>query len=128
ATDSSGPGIWTTDGTAVGTNLIANVSIVRNGSSVFDSNSTLVSAGNAMFFQAGDGTNGYELWTSDGTTSGTLVLKDIAPGIASSNPKYLTSANGKLFFSATEATHGAQLWVSDGSSTGTTLVRDIFSG
>ena len=43
--------------------------------------------GNTLFFQANDGTNGAELWKSDGTSSGTVMLKDINSGGGSSSPK-----------------------------------------
>ena len=43
----------------------------------------------ALFFTADDGTNGRELWISDGTTAGTVMLKDINPGAAGSSPSNL---------------------------------------
>ena len=45
----------------------------RRGSFVFDS---LNAVGNTLY-RADDGTNGYELWKSDGTASGTVMVKDI---------------------------------------------------
>jgi ELWxxDGT repeat protein len=30
-----------------------------------------------LFFTANDGVNGYELWKSDGTSSGTVLVKDV---------------------------------------------------
>ena len=37
------------------------------------------------FFAANDGVNGYELWKSDGTAAGTMLVKDILPGTGNSN-------------------------------------------
>jgi ELWxxDGT repeat protein len=83
-----------------------------------------------LFFGAGDGTHGYELWTSDGTVDGTIMVKDIAPGSDSSWPlpeqsDWLTTFKGRLFFSADDGTHGYELWTSDGTAGGTVLFKDI---
>ena len=44
--------------------------------------------------------NGSELWKSDGTSAGTVLVKDIRPGALFSRPQNLTNSNGTLFFSA----------------------------
>ena len=54
--------------------------------------------------------NGTELWKSDGTAAGTVLVQDINPGSASSSPMWLTNVGGTLFFSADDRTHGRQLW------------------
>ena len=43
-------------------------------------------------------TNGYELWKSDGTAAGTVLVKDIYAGSRSAVSPYLTNVNGTLFF------------------------------
>ena len=51
--------------------------------------------GNKLVFQANNSTHGTELWISDGTEAGTVMLKDIAPGdrSSSSNPRAFLSYN-----------------------------------
>ena len=44
----------------------------------------LTAVGTTLYFRATDGTNGYELWKSDGTAAGTVMVKDIYSGSASS--------------------------------------------
>ena len=78
-------------------------------------------------FSAGSN-SGRELWKSDGTEAGTVRVKDINPGSASSDPRDLTNVNGTLFFSAYDGSSGRELWRSDGTEAGTVRVRDIFTG
>ena len=70
-----------------------------------------------LFFTTDDGTTGIELWKSDGTAAGTLLVKDINPGAASANPGSLTNVAGTLFFGT-----------DDGTTAGTVLVKDINPG
>ena len=71
-----------------------------------------------LFFTANDGTNGRELWKSDGTAAGTVLVKDINPGIAGSNPDNLTAVDDRLFFAANDGTNGDELWRSNGNAAG----------
>jgi ELWxxDGT repeat protein len=113
----AGSGLWGSDGTEGGTFPLSGVTA-----------SNLTNANGTLFFSADDGTNGNELWKSDGTVAGTTLVKDIYPGVRtdyysyyfqnSSNPSQLTNVNGTLFFSAEDAL-GGELWKSDGTETGT---------
>src|SRR5262249_53990651 len=64
----------------------------------------------------------------DGTTAGTVLVKDIRPGSAGSGPINLTSFNGRAYFTADDGTSGRELWMSDGTAAGTVLVQDIRPG
>jgi ELWxxDGT repeat protein len=80
-----------------------------------------------IFFVCNDASNGSELWKSDGTAAGTVLVKDIVPGSNGSSPDNLTNVNGTLFFTSM-ASNGVELWKSDGTAAGTVLVKDIYAG
>jgi ELWxxDGT repeat protein len=84
--------------------------------------------GNTLFFAANDGVNGLELWKSDGTAAGTVLVKDINPGSSGSYPRNLTVMGNTLFFTADDGVNGNELWKSDGTAAGTVLVKDINPG
>ena len=79
-----------------------------------------VELGGELFFQANDGLTGGELWKSDGTAAGTVLVKDINPGSGSSRALSAGSDinelvyNGELFFEADDGTNGPELWKSKG--------------
>ncbi|TMB18126.1 MAG: hypothetical protein E6J59_15025 [Deltaproteobacteria bacterium] len=50
--------------------------------------------------------HGSELWKSDGTAAGTVLVKDIAPGPDSSGPSELTDVNGTLYFQVFDPSGG----------------------
>lgn len=82
---------------------------------------------NQLFFAANDGISGKEIWKSDGTVSGTTLLKDIAPNSGSSISnefKILTLNNGKFYFIANTTT-GYQLYESDGTTAGTVSIKPL---
>src|SRR5262249_22645062 len=88
----------------------------------------LTNVNGTVYFAANDGTTGRELWKSDGTAAGTILVKDIWPGASGSYPYSLTSVNGTLFMQASDGTTGGYLWKSDGTPAGTVLVKDILPG
>lgn len=84
-----------------------------------------------LYFFATDGITGYELWKSDGTEGGTVLVKDINAGEESSIFSFLNPAVmfGNLFcFYADDGINGAELWKSNGSENGTEMVADLRPG
>jgi ELWxxDGT repeat protein len=97
---------------------------------------SLALAGGTLYMSAPGqyATMGAELWKSDGTYGGTVMVKDINPntdparGATGSSPSGFTELNGLVYFQATDLTHGFELWRTDGTAAGTQLVKDIRAG
>jgi ELWxxDGT repeat protein len=120
ASDNSGTKyLWATQGTDATTTNIGPFIGANN------SLSTLATYNNKLFFPYNDGINGYELWTSDGTSSGTALFKDLYAGAGNAFPAAFTVCNNKLFFVATNNNSGvSRLFVSDGTVAGTVDIRN----
>lgn len=129
----SGRELWKSDGTVAGTLLFKDI---RPGVSSSDPSgeeddgdgNTFTKAGRLLYFSADNGTVGRELWKTDGTIAGTVLVKDIRVGSASSGCTAFRNYNGVLYFGANDGTSGSELWRSNGTLAGTTLVKDINPG
>lgn len=109
--------------------LVNLVSDIREGTlDGFDGGKLVM--GGYFYFRAMYPDMGRELWRSDGTESGTSLVKDIWPGISSSIPMYfvLNESGDVFYFTANNGTHGTELWRSDGTEAGTYCVKDIAPG
>ncbi|MGB0787857.1 MAG: ELWxxDGT repeat protein, partial [Candidatus Poseidoniaceae archaeon] len=119
--------LWKTDGTESGTVKVQDsVNYNPPGNpcdlTVFD---------NSLYFRAQGyvpTSHGYELWKTDGTASGTVLVKDIRSGSSSSSPNGFRAVGDTLYFYADDGTHGYELWKTDGTASGTVMVKDINSG
>jgi ELWxxDGT repeat protein len=76
--------LWKSDGTAAGTRMVKDIRPGKVGSFPNESMGNLTNVNGTLFFAADDGIHGLELWKSDGTEAGTVMVKDIHPGPASS--------------------------------------------
>lgn len=119
ASDGQNAGLFFSDGTAPGTNLVVPDIFTQT---------NFVQMGSFFFYRGYSPENGYELWKTDGTLAGTSLVKDAFLGPNSSYPSDLTVVGNKLFFIADNGTLGRELWVSDGSPTGTFMVKNIRLG
>jgi ELWxxDGT repeat protein len=81
-----------------------------------------------LYFTATDRSNGTELWKTDGTNAGTVLVKDINAGASGSNPANLVLLGSTLYFSANNGLNGVELWKTDGTTAGTMMVQDINTG
>ena len=123
-----GQELWRTNGTPAGTTRVTDLNRGKADAritqiAVFD-----LGKGPRLWFSASNGSSGVELWTSDGTSNGTAMLRDINPGSASSTPHSMAQLGNRVLFGADGGTNGFELWSSDGSAAGTFEVKDIFRG
>ncbi|WP_341853574.1 ELWxxDGT repeat protein [Microcystis aeruginosa 1339] len=70
----------------------------------------LTAVGNTLFFNAFDGVNGLELWKSDGTAAGRVLVADIRFGASGSYPRNLTVVDSTLYFRANDGVNNDELW------------------
>ena len=126
--------LWKSDGTSAGTSMVKDIwpgdmSSYPYSYMGYDGNS-VGNLDGQLIFSADDGTHGYELWKSDGTSAGTTLVKDIQPGAGDAMylSSYCATLDGKVFFAADDGVHGVELWESDGTEAGTQLVADVFPG
>ena len=121
--------LWRSDGTSGGTTRVKDINPGPDwGSGSVGLGSPLVVHGGQLFFLAGDASTGDELWRSDGTEAGTVLVKDIWPGTTSGRPTSFVTLGDALYFVAREPNTRSELWRSDGTSGGTTLVKDVNPG
>ena len=107
--ESHGHELWTSDGTSNGTVMVKDINPAGSGVDKHYSFDPKNVANGKLFFPADDGKHGYELWQSDGTRKGTVMVQDINPSDGS-YPEGITNVSGLLFFSAYDGKHGTELW------------------
>ena len=116
-----GTELWKTDGTT--TSLVKDITSGSTGT-VFTGNA--VNLGNKLLFSVTNGFN-LQLWISDGSSAGTILLKDFG-NFSSFYAGPFLSFNSKVYFNGTATDTGNELWVTDGTVGGTTLLADINPG
>lgn len=119
-------GIWTTDGTKAGTQKL---SLTSPGYISTDA-TMLTPLGNNKIVFAGDNTNGYgEIWVSDRTKAGTVVVEQFYVP-SHSNETYgtiseMASMGNFVLYGVHSNDKHLQLRRTDGTTSGTTLVYDF---
>lgn len=113
-----GAELWTSDGTTTGTQLFKDINTGAASITILGNYYGTEYKGK-LYFQAEDGTNGLELWVTDGTPSATQMIKDINPGSGHAAPNFFTAYNDRLYFTAADGTNGKEMWVTNGTADST---------
>ena len=134
ATDAvSGTQLWVTDGTTTGTLKVTNINASDMG--LYPSTFTLFNS--KLFFMGIDTTNAsyqsfYQLWSTDGTTTGTVKVKtDYTPSNFGGGfmPNSMAVHNNMLYMAGYDSVSATkQLFVTDGTTAGTTKVTSFPKG
>ncbi len=118
--------VYRTNGTDPGTIELAT----------FNNLDSMAALNNTVYIRAYSGSpddwsGRLDLWKSDGSVAGTVLLKDLNTGQRSPG----TSAtcgfvvkDGYLYFDSRDAMHGLELWRSDGTASGTQFYADLLPG
>lgn len=132
--------LWISDGTENGTILLKDCQVFHPGSSnAQDYGGHFCRVGRKVFFKGDtkDSQYGEELWVTDGSETGTFMLKDINKTVLDANLGTTAGArldiftnfyNERLFFMAFSDETGAEPWTSDGTTEGTHLIKDLNPG
>ena len=111
-TCAEGGELWRTDGTAAGTTMVKDLNPGAAGSEPTWLTCCKSGSTETLFFRATGVGTGVELYKSDGTAAGTVLVKDIETGAGNSTPVYLQCIGGKVYFSANTSASGRELWCS----------------
>ncbi|MGV3610852.1 MAG: ELWxxDGT repeat protein [Fluviicola sp.] len=88
----------------------------------------LVRLGNKVLFSAADKQHGGELWSTDGTTAGTVLVSDINPEPEIGSEIFApVEMNGFVYFLARGEGDKKGLYKTDGTSEGTVFIRQFES-
>ena len=101
------------DGFAPGTVLVKDINPDGD-----DRVGDLIAAGDFAFLTADNGTNGTELWGTDGSEQGTQLLIDITPGSGSTTFSRMAHHQGRLYMGVLDRDDWvSELWVTDDTGT-----------
>jgi len=110
-------GIYLTDGTQKGTRLLKAIGA-----------SGMVFSGGLIYFSSSVFGRGRELWVSDFTSQGTVMVLDLMPGMESGLLSGPSAGNGLAYFCGYTPSTGAEIFVSNGTAAGTRLYLESRPG
>ena len=126
--ESYGTEVWKSDGTEAGTGILKDICPGTCGGIGTRLDGTwLKSWRGAAYFAASAPETGVELWRTDGTSGGTVLVGDLNPGPANSLDEFMPLGD-TLLLAVDDGVHGTELWIGDGTPAGSRLVHDYYPG
>ena len=117
--------LWASDGTVDGTQLIRDFSTGETPLVIH----SIQAIGAKAYVTLSDGSgdvspNRLELWESNGSPAGTMLVKTMSAGSGATAPDNVADLNLQLFFVLGSCTTGQEIWASNGTGDGTVLLTD----
>ena len=92
--------------------------VTQGSSSLTPGSTDFATLGSELLLPLEDGIHGTELWATDGTSSGTVLLAPV-------NPRAIAVLGDDAYFLGTRPTSPLGLWKTDGTAAGTTEILDL---
>lgn len=118
--------LWKTNGSLAGTVLVKQINAAGSshpGDAAVLRPNALV--GGTLVFRADDGVHGAELWKTNGSEAGTMLVKDIGVSAGDGRPGIFRPVGNELYFLAFDGVSGPTQWKTDGTSEGTVLADPL---
>lgn len=120
----NGRELWRSDGTPENTYMVKDI-LPGPSSSLLNFFSIGIFEQGKYYFSASDNIHGNEVWMSDGTEAGTVLLKDIRPGTSGSFPGSFFSSLGYVYFLASPTGSLGSLYTTNGTTAGTIIANQL---
>ena len=121
--------LWVTDGTEAGSREVINLDPGTSNGVQYNGTqeATMIAYKDRVYFAGETSLSNYELFASDGTAAGTLLVKELAAGTFKQGaPGNWKIYNNELYFTGSDGTRSS-LWKTDGTTT-TQLTTTVSAG
>ncbi len=115
--------LWKSDGTEAGTmslGVVASDTYVNLSNVKYAFNNGIL---HMTLFYDNTSTHTSSLWRSDGTSTGTYMIRTFASQVA-----WMEKSGAYVLLAANDGVNGLELWRTDGTAAGTMLLKDIYPG
>jgi len=117
-TSGTGREVWISDGTSANTTILKDINIGTGSSLKSSLKRSSAILNNRLYFIAKDGDAEAEIWTTDGTTDGTIKLTSFLNGRETN----LTTVGAFVFFTIKNDDDTLEVWKTDGTTMGTIFI------